>query len=675
MHGQADPMQSPFSDALRQAEDDPERAAAQARDVLDATPDHPFAMLLWAAAKLRGGAVAIAEPVFEQLAHRYPEDPLVWTELAEARSRLGAPEQALEAARRAIRLQPALSRAWMLLGHCRLRVGDDEGGHAACLEYIRLCDQDVSVTKIAREIVGRRLDSAESLLSSRLERCAGDVVATRMLAEIRLLQRRYDDAIALLEQALVVVPGFRAARLNLAVAHYRQGRNQDALDQLDALLAEVPDDHAIRDMRAAILSKTGDMHSAVSAYEDLLRKAPESPSTWLGYGHALKSRGRSDDAVRAYRKALSIQPEFGGAWWSLANLKTLRFSEADVEEMRSQLGRDRLDPESRLHVEFALAKALEDQSRYAEAFSHYALANAIRRRHLSYSAAQTDERNQLVRETYTEQFFGERTGHGCKAPDPIFILGMPRAGSTLVEQILASHPLIEGTAELPAVIAITQELRRQNGSDLLGGYHAVVAGLGEEPLTRLGEGYLARTRAQRRCGTPYFIDKMPNNFAHIGLIHLMLPSAKIVDVRRHPMACCFSNFKQNFARGQTFSYDLQDLGRYYRSYVELMAHFDEVLPNRIHRVIYEDLVSDTERVVRDLLCYCGVEFDARCLRHFENDRVVRTASSEQVRKPIFREGIDHWRHFESWLGPLKAALGNVEEVYPGVPDEFLDRAS
>ena len=285
----------------------------------------------------------------------------------------------------------------------------------------------------------------------------------------------------------------------------------------------------------------------------------------------------------------------------------------------------------------------------------------MRLKQVPYDADETTGRFARAKATYTHEFFRARAGAGCAAPDPIFIVGLPRAGSTLIEQILASHSQVEGTMELPDLISITRELRRAGARG--GTYHDALAQLDRERLRELGEQYLERTRVHRKLGRPFFIDKMPNNFANIGLIQLILPNAKIIDARRHPLACCFSAFKQHFAHGQYFTYGLDNVGRYYRDYVDLMAHYDAVLPGRVHRVIYEDLVDDTETQVRQLLDYCGLPFEPECLRFFANERPVRTASSEQVRQPIYRSGVDHWRHYEAWLEPLKQALGPALDDY------------
>ena len=322
---------------------------------------------------------------------------------------------------------------------------------------------------------------------------------------------------------------------------------------------------------------------------------------------------------------------------------------------------------NRLQFHFALGKAFEDAADYAQSFDHYSKGNALHHARIRYDANVNSERTARLKSTFTPEFFGDRAGAGNPTREPIFIVGMPRSGSTLIEQILSSHSAVEGTTELPEIISMAKELRGQAASEGIGAYTDTLAAMSAAALRELGEQYIERTRVHRKTGRPYFIDKMPNNFLHVGMIHLLLPNARIIDARRHPLACCFSNFKQHYARGQRFSYDLTDLGRYYRDYVELMAHFDAVLPGRIHRVIYERMVEDTESEVRQMLDYCGLEFEPECLRFFENERGVRTASAEQVRQPIYREGIDHWLHYERWLDPLKAALGDVLETYPAVP--------
>src|SRR5450755_54949 len=388
----------------------------------------------------------------------------------------------------------------------------------------------------------------------------------------------------------------------------------------------------------------------------------------MSFGHALKTKGREEESIAAYRKSLELAPALGEAYWSLANLKTYRFSSADMQQMRQQLDQESLADEDRYHLHFALGKALEDARSYPESFENYAHGNRIRRAGIGYAPEEMSAHVRRSKALLTRDFFAPRALFGSAAPDPIFVVGLPRSGSTLVEQILSSHSQVEGTMELPDLAAIAKTLSgiTRKGQD--SNYPETLATLDADACRALGEQYLSQTRIQRKTAAPYFIDKMPNNFAHIGLIQLALPHAKIIDARRHPLGCCFSGFKQHFARGQNFTYSLEDVGRYYRDYVELMAHFDAALPGRIHRVIYESMVEDTESEVRKLLEYCGLPFEAGCLRFYENERAVRTASSQQVRRPIFREGVDHWRHYEPWLDPLKDALGPVLGSYPAVPE-------
>ena len=387
----------------------------------------------------------------------------------------------------------------------------------------------------------------------------------------------------------------------------------------------------------------------------------------MSKAHALKTTGHHEESVRAYRRAIELLPTFGEAYWSLANLKTFRFTDDELAAMRAQLERADLSDEDRLHFDFALGKALGDRGEYPASFAHYARANETRRAGIRYEADETTANVARSRAVLTEEFFAQRRGWGATATDPIFIVGLPRSGSTLLEQILSSHSAVEGTMELPDLLTMVRALGGRKKYSESSKYPEVLATLAADDLQSLGERYLEQTRIQRKTDAPRFIDKMPNNFRHIGLIQLALPNAKIIDARRHPIACCFSNFRQHYARGQHFTYSLEEIGRYYRDYVELMAHFDAVLPGRVHRVCYEDVVDDLEREVRRLLEYCGLPFEQSCLEYYRTDRAVRTASSEQVRQPIFREGLDSWRHYEPWLDPLKKALGPVLDAYPTTP--------
>jgi tetratricopeptide (TPR) repeat protein len=452
---------------------------------------------------------------------------------------------------------------------------------------------------------------------------------------------------------LELAPGFAAARHNLALALHRQGRSAEAISEIDRLLEKEPGHPSYINLKAAALARLGDYEPSIALYRQVLVDYPKQPKVWMSLGHSLKTIGRQDESIESYRRALELQPTLGETWWSLANLKTFRFTEEDRATMRAALSRADLTEEDRFHLEFALGKAEEDAGRYEQSFAHYVEGNRHRRALIDYDpdelTASVDRKLQLFR----PEFFAAREGWGCQAEDPIFVVSLPRSGSTLIEQILASHSQVEGTTELPDIGALAARVGTRN-----------MAALNADEARALGQEYLDRTRIQRKTDRPRFVDKMPNNWAHVGFIRLILPKATIIDARRHPLGCCFSNFKQHFARGQTFTYDLGEIGRYYADYVRLMGHFDRVLPGYVHRVFYEAMVDDTEAQVHALLDHACLAFEPACLRFHETDRAVRTASSEQVRRPIFREGVEQWRHFAPWLGPLEQALGTLTEDYP-----------
>jgi len=571
------------------------------------------------------------------------------------------------ALRTAVRLQPAQADAWRALGDHLNAMGDTAGADAAYANHVRASTRDPRLLEPALALSEGRIAVAESLLREHLKQFPTDVAAIRMLAEVAARIGRYGDARNLLTRCLELAPGFHAARHNLAVVLHRDNKPREALAEIDRLLEGKPESAGFRNLRAAILARIGEYAQALALYEDLLRQYPSQSRLWLSYGHALKTAGRQGEAVEAYRTAWRLEPSFGDACWSLANLKTFRFDAADIAVMRGQVATTTLRPEDRLHFHFALGKALEDEQAYAESFEHYAAGNRLRKQAIPYDADGLADQVRRSRALFTAEFVAARSGQGCAGHDPIFIVGLPRSGSTLIEQILSSHPAVEGTMELPDVLGIVKSLGGRQRRGDASRYPEILADLDPGELRGLGERYLEQTRVQRKTAAPHFIDKMPNNWAHVGLIHLMLPNARIIDARRHPLSCCFSNFKQHFARGQNFTYALEDLGRYYADYVGLMAHFDAVLPGRVHRVTYERMVDDTETEVRRLLDYCGLPFDGACLRFYENERAVRTASSEQVRRPIYRDAVDQWRHYEQWLGPLRDALGPVLDAYPSAP--------
>jgi predicted Zn-dependent protease len=610
----------------------PALAVEQAREILKAVPNHAPAAFL----------------------------------LANALGRTGRGDEAIAALRRTVELNPGHPEAWRVLADHLHAVGDTEGADAAYARHIQCSTRNPALQQAAVAMLRKDIALAEALLKAHLMESPTDVPAIRMLAEVAARCGRGDDAIKLLERCLELAPGFTAARYNYAILLYRQNAAAAGLAEVERLLAADPRNPGYRNLHAVLLSRIGEYRRSSEIYAQLLAEYPSQAKVWLSYGHVLKTENRVNEGIEAYRRSIALDPSFGEAYWSLANLKTFHFAEAELAAMRAQLATPGLADDSRVNFHFALGKACEDDADYAQSFEHYARGNELYRAGHPHDAGRHTMRIQRLKKAYSRDFFSERAGCGFAAPDPIFIVSLPRAGSTLLEQILSSHSAIEGTSELSDILSMVKELRASADSEDAAAYAEVLASKRPDELRALGAEYIERTRIQRKTSRPFFIDKMPNNFLHVGMIHLLLPNAKIIDARRHPLACCLSNFKQHYARGQRFSYDLADLGLFYRDYVDLMAHFDEVLPGRIHRVVHERLVEDTEAEVRRLLDYLGLPFENGCLRFFENERPVRTASSEQVRQPIYREGIGHWRHFERWLGPLKAALGPMPDAYPRI---------
>jgi tetratricopeptide (TPR) repeat protein len=619
------------------------------------------------AARLLDTAPAAAAEQSAEILRLLPDQPNALALSGLALGKLGRGEEAIAALKRAVHLKPALPDAWRALGDHYTALEMREAADGAYAQSIRHSTKDPRLMNAALALVENRIPEAEAELREFLKRHPTDVAAIRMLAEVAARIGRYVDAEVLLQRCLELAPGFHAARYNYAMVLHRMYKSEAALAQIDRLMNEEPRNPGFRNLRAAILGRVGEYAASIEQYREVLADYPGQAKVWMSLGHALKTAGRNAESIEAYLKAIEKMPGLGEAYWSLANLKTFRFTPAQTQAMRTQLAEGTLSADDRFHFEFSLGKALEDAGEYDESFAHYREGNRLRRELIRYDAEETHAHVARSKRLFTREFFAERAGWGNPAPDPIFVVGLPRSGSTLIEQMLASHSRVEGTMELPDVSMLSKVVGNRTTRATGSAYPRALEKFSAGEMADLGARYLQQTRIQRKTAAPLFIDKMPNNFQHVGFIHLMLPNAKIIDARRHPLGCCLSGFKQHFARGQNFTYDLAEIGRYYRDYVELMAHFDEVLPGRVHRVFYEDMVEDTEAEVRRLLAYCGLEFEPGVLKFHENQRAVRTASSEQVRQPIFRDGMDQWRHFDPHLEPLKEALGDVLTLYPAIP--------
>jgi Tfp pilus assembly protein PilF len=488
------------------------------------------------------------------------------------------------------------------------------------------------------------------------------IEAMRLLARIGIARRVFDDAQLLLEAVLDLAPDYRAARFEYVQVLIERHLHQQAQQQIEKLLADDPANRSYRTLHALTHVGLGRHERAVDIYRELLTGATQPAELHLSIAHSLKTLGRRDEAIAEYRAAAAARSDFGDAYWSLANLKTYRFQDRELQQMRAAESAAATPVTDRYHLCFALGKALEDRRQFETSMEYYTRGNALKRSESRYRPETLELNTRLQIEICTPALFARHENGGAPAADPIFIVGLPRSGSTLIEQILASHSAVEGTQELANLPRIVADLKGRDADADDPRYPAVLAEMTAEDFLRLGEKYLADTRVYR-SGKARFVDKMPNNFRHIGLIHLMLPNAKIIDARREPMACCFGNFKQLFASGQEFTYSIEDIARYYRTYLELMRHWAAVLPGRVLHVQYESVVDDLESNVRRLLEYCELEFEPACVDFHRTERSVRTASSEQVRQPIYREGLAHWRHYEPWLGSLREALGDALTRY------------
>jgi tetratricopeptide (TPR) repeat protein len=570
--------------------------------------------------------------------------------------------KAIEAFLQAVTINPALPASWGMLEGLYGMCGDADNAATAAAHVAKLKTLPQEVITATGLLSDGDPVAAEKIIRPFLLANGDHIEAMRLLARIGAALEVFDDAELLLEEVLRRVPDYDAARRDYATVLLGRHKYRQARAELDTLLGADPANRQYRTLYATATVGLGDHARAVTLYQDLLRDAPpRSPSAaelHLSFAHSLKTLGRRTEAIDEYRAAARELADFGDAYWSLANLKTYRFTDAELISMRAAEAEPLTRPIDRYHLCFALGKAYEDRGEYAESWRCYERGNALKRAESRYRPEVIELNTATQKAVCTRDFFEQRTGFGAASTAPIFVVGLPRSGSTLIEQILASHSAVEGTQELADIPRYVLELQGRERDFESPRYPGVLAQLPAAEFLRFADKYLDDTRVYR-TGRPRFIDKMPNNFRHIGLIHLMFPNAKIIDARREPMACCFGNLKQLFARGQEFAYSFEDIGRYYRTYLELMEHWDAALPGRVLRVHHEEVVDDLERNVRLILDFCGLPFERSCVEFHRTERSIRTASSEQVRQPIFREGLDRWRNFEPWLGPLREVLGDA----------------
>ncbi|MGE0740521.1 MAG: sulfotransferase [Hyphomonadaceae bacterium] len=650
-----------IAEALRIIGSAPQQAEAAVRAVLQANPAHSDAKLVLSEALRRQGKLDEARALVGPLAAASPQWFGAHRQLGMILADLREALPASLALRAAADINPTHPTIWRDLADQLALAGDMRGAEAAYARHAGSPTAEPRLLQAGNALRAGKADEAASILQTHLAQHPSDTAALRLLAEAAARADRPDEAEAALKRCIALAPDFLPPRHALGQLLMGRGRLDEAGEVVDQLLKRDPGNRGSRRLLAALEMAAGDYEAATGLYEKLLEEDGARAQTWLSYGHALKTVGRTDEGIAAYRRTIEIAPSSGEAYWSLANLKTVRFGDADIAAMKTQSARSDLLPDDLVGLHYALGRAMEQRGDVANAFAHYSAGAAAQSYLVQHDA---DALSAFVTESIAQfdaEFFARRAGYGDPAPDPIFIIGLPRSGSTLVEQILASHSAVEGTMELPDLFNVARKVA--DGGDFL----PRLAALDADAARELGASYLRTTHAVRQLGRAYFIDKMPNNWMYAGLIMLALPNAKIIDARRHPLACGWSCFKQHFAFGQAFSYDLAHIGRYYADYVRLMAHFDAVVPGRVHRVIHEELVSDPEPHIRALLAYCDLPFEAACLRPHETQRAVKTASSEQVRQPISAKGLDDWKPYEPYLDPLKKALGPVLNAYPNAP--------
>jgi tetratricopeptide (TPR) repeat protein len=635
-----------------------ERAAQAA---LAERPEDRDLLYMLAVAQRYLGRISEALATLAKLEKAHPDYSRLYQERGHCYVVLRSAEPAIAAFKHAVMLNVALPASWKTLQVLFGMTGSPAEAENARAHVAKLASLPTEIVTARSMFADGEIEDAEALVRRYLVAHGDHIEGMRLLAQIGMKLDVLDDAELLLEGVLQLAPDYRAARFDYVQVLLQRHKHRQAREQIRILLKTEPDNRDYLAAEATVAAELGDSERALGQYRKLLLETPEHGELHLSVAHTLKTLGRQQEAIEAYRKAATVRPGYGDAYWSLANLKTYRFTEEELASMREAEAAPHTRLVDRFHLGFALGKALEDLGEYAESFAYYDRGNALKKVECRYRPEFIERNTRLQIEVCTAEFFAARQGFGAQTNAPIFIVGLPRAGSTLIEQILASHSGVEGTMELADVQRLVQQFQ---GRDSVGDrprYPAALAALPPGEFQRIGEQYLSDTLLYRG-NKPRFIDKMPNNFRHIGLIHLMLPHAKIIDARRAAMACCFSNFKQLFASGQQFTYSFEDVARYYRTYVELMAHWDRVLPGRVLRVRHEEVVADFEPQVRQLLEFCGLEFEPACLEFYKTERRVHTASSEQVRRPINTEGLEQWRHFEPWLGPLREALGDLADT-------------
>ena len=631
--------------------------------MLSAEPDNQEAMYMLAVCQRYQSNLTLALKTLDELLRLSPEHSRAHQETGHVYRALNNLDAALAAYLRATQINPALEASLRAQVDILSETGRAESARFVKTQLEALQALPKPLVAVTDLISQGKLVKAEQLCKAFMQKVPRHVEGMRLLADIGSRLGVHDDAEFLLESAVEFAPDNTRVRIDYIQILRKRQKYAEALAQAKLLLEKDPQNPQFQSVFAVESMQSGDYDTALNYFDSILNKLDEDPVTLTSRGHALKTLGKTDSAIESYRRAITKYPGHGEAYYSLANLKLFSFTDDEITAMERQESVVGISHTNRIYLNFALGKAYEDQHAFDKAFAHYERGNGLKKATSRYKPSDITDEFQDQQRVFTPALIERHANTGCPAPDPIFIVGLPRSGSTLLEQILSSHSQVDGTMELPNMLALAQQLRRGERMGSVSRYPDVLTTLEPEQFTKFAETYIDETRIHR-ASAPFFIDKMPNNFRHIGLISLMLPNAKIIDARRHPMGCCFSGFKQLFAEGQEFTYGLEEVGTYYKDYVELMDFWDQALPGKVLRVQYEEVVADLDTQVRRILDYCGLPFEEGCISFYENERAVRTPSSEQVRQPIYTGGLDQWRNFDTHLEPLKQALGPVLKRYP-----------
>lgn len=632
----------------------PDEAEVLCRSCLIESPRDVNLLSLLGTILLRKNDFEGAETLLRTVTEIAPGYPNAQEDLGTILLNQGKPEEALSPLQKAIELNPSSGSGFFKLGGALKSLGRDEAGDAALKHAADLSPAHAKLEHATRLFAEGKFRESEVIAKELVAENPRDLNAGLLLGRIAIDARAYQDAEMLLRKVVEIAPRFILAWHDLSTALKEQGKDVEALEAL-ALAVELEPGNALTHYYyAASRASAGQTQLASESYRKAIELDPKLAGAYVGLGHVLKTLGDQEGGIEAYRQAIVLRPNHGEIYFSLSNLKTFRFSESEIEDMIGLINKESVSAESIVHFAFSLGKAFEDNKDYDQAFQYYSQGNDQHRKAIAYDPVQTELAHTKLKETFDADFFKniKVTRPGVQDSAPIFIVGLPRSGSTLLEQILASHSLVDGTSELPDLGMVSQMITDKTRGRM---FPSGILQMSDAEITQLGQTYMDRTQ-RHRGDAPFFTDKMPNNFAHVGLIQAIIPNAKIIDARRHPLDSCVGAFKQHFAKGQTFTYDMFELGEFYLEYDQLMSHWNDVLPGKVLRVQYEDVVADLETQVRRILEYCELPFERACVDFHETKRSVRTASSEQVRQPIYSQSLNTWQRFDGHIEPLKEIL-------------------